>query len=204
MWYVWVGGSGGSRVWEGPCAAGVLAILQLHKRVPFYIVHSQFFSFILVSFSLFESESRSVVSNSLRPHELYSPQNSPGQNTVEGNLSLLQGIFSTQGLNPGLPQCRRMLYRLSHKGSPRILDWVAYPFSSRSSQSRNWTGVSCIAGGFFDLPTIPLKLFSISSIRLCGFLIICVFVGVLCLVTHLINFLQKLFLCICNLANCLA
>ena len=65
-----------------------------------------------------ESESRSVVPDSLRPHELYSPWNSPGQNTGVGNLSLLQGIFPTQGLNPGLPHCRRILYQLSHKGSP--------------------------------------------------------------------------------------
>ena len=42
------------------------------------------------------------------------------------------GIFPTQGSNPGLPHCRRILYQLSHKGSPRILEWVAYPFSSCS------------------------------------------------------------------------
>ena len=66
-----------------------------------------------------------------------------------GSLSLRQGIFPTQGLNPGLPHCRQTLYQLSHRGSPRILAWVAYPFSSRSSQARNWTGVSCTAGGFF-------------------------------------------------------
>ena len=48
---------------------------------------------------------------------LYSPQNSPGQNTRVGSLSLLQGIFPTQGLNPGLPLCRQILYQLSHKGS---------------------------------------------------------------------------------------
>ena len=78
------------------------------------------------------SESRSVVSDSLRPHELYSPWNSPVQNTGVGSLSLLQGIFPTQGLNPGLPHCRQILYQLSHKGSSRILEWVAYPFSSRS------------------------------------------------------------------------
>ena len=47
-------------------------------------------------------------------------------------LSLLQGIFPTQGLNPGLPHCRQILYQLSHKRSPRILQWVACPFSSRS------------------------------------------------------------------------
>ena len=45
------------------------------------------------------------------------------------SLSLLQGIFPTQGSNPGLPHCRRILYQLSHKRSPRILEWVAYPFS---------------------------------------------------------------------------
>ena len=71
---------------------------------------------------------------SLQPHRLYSPWNSPGQNTEVGSLSLLQGIFPTQGLNPGLPHCRQILYQLSPKGSPRILEWVAYPFSSRSSQ----------------------------------------------------------------------
>ena len=96
-----------------------------------------------------KSESCSVLSNSLWPHGLDSPWNSPGQNTGVGRLSLLQGIFPTQGLNPGLPHCRRILYQLSRQGSPRILEWVAYPFSSRSSQPRNWTGMSCIAGGFF-------------------------------------------------------
>ena len=44
-------------------------------------------------------------------------------------LSLLQGIFPTQGLNPGLLHCRRILYCLSHQGIPKILEWVAYPFS---------------------------------------------------------------------------
>ena len=96
-----------------------------------------------------ESESRSVVSDSLLPHGLYSLWNSPDQNTGVGSLSLLQVIFPTQGSNPGLPHCRRILYQLSHKGSPRILEWVAYPFSRGSSQPRNQTGVFCIAGRFF-------------------------------------------------------
>ena len=56
------------------------------------------------------------MSDSLCPHELYSPWNSPGQNTGMGRLSLLQGIFPTQGSNPGLPHCRQILYQLSHKG----------------------------------------------------------------------------------------
>ena len=53
----------------------------------------------------------------LWPHGLYSPRNSPGQNTGVGSLSLLQGIFPTWGSYPGLPHCR-ILYQLSHKGSP--------------------------------------------------------------------------------------
>ena len=76
------------------------------------------------------------------------PHNSLGQNTRVGSLFLLQGIFPTQGSNPSLLHCRQILYHLNHKGSPRILEWVAYPFSSRSSWPRNQTGVSCIAGGF--------------------------------------------------------
>ena len=78
-----------------------------------------------------------------------SPWHSPGRNTGVSSLSLLQGIFPTQGSNPGLPHCRRILYQLSHKGSPRILEWVTYHFFSRSSQPRNQTGVSCIASRFF-------------------------------------------------------
>ena len=92
-----------------------------------------------------ESESCSVVPDSLWPHRLYSPWHSPGQNTGVGSLSFLQGIFPTQGLDPGLPHCGRILCQLSHKGSPRWLEWVAYPVS----WPRNRTRVSCITGGFF-------------------------------------------------------
>ena len=80
---------------------------------------------------------------------LVTPWNSPGQNIEVGSLSLLQGIFPNQKSNPGLLHCRWILYQLSHQGSPIILEWVAYPFSRGSSQLQNWTGVSCIAGGFF-------------------------------------------------------
>ena len=95
------------------------------------------------------SESCSAVSNSLWPHALYSPWNSPDQNTGVGRLSLRQGIFPTQGTNAGLPHSRQILCQLSQKGIPRIQEWVAYPFSSGSSQPRNWTRVSCFAGRFF-------------------------------------------------------
>ena len=84
------------------------------------------------------------------PHGLQSMEfSSPEyQNTGVGSHSLLQGIFPNQGLNPGLPHCRWVLYQLSHQGIPRILDWVACPFSSGYSRLRNRTGVSCTADGF--------------------------------------------------------
>ena len=91
-----------------------------------------------------ESESCSAVSGSLRPHGLW---NSPGQNTGVGSLSLIQGIFPTQGSNPGLPHSWRILYQLSHKGSPRVLEWVAYPFSIRFFPTQE--SKIRIAGGFF-------------------------------------------------------
>ena len=79
------------------------------------------------------------VSDSLWPHGLYSPWNSPGQNIGVGSLPLLQGTFSTQGSDQALPPCMQIPYQVSHKGSPRILEWVAYPFYGGSaSQSLTW------------------------------------------------------------------
>ena len=60
-----------------------------------------------------ESESHSVLSDSLRPHRLYSPWNSQGQNIGVGSLSLLQGIFPTMGSNPGLLPFRQILHQLN-------------------------------------------------------------------------------------------
>ena len=67
-----------------------------------------------------ESESHSVLSHSLPPRGLYSPWNSPGQNTGVGSFSLLQWIFPTQGSNRGLLYCRRILYQLSYEESPNF------------------------------------------------------------------------------------
>ena len=53
-----------------------------------------------------ESETVIAMSDSLQPHGLYNPWNSPGQNTGVGSLSLLQEIFPNQGSNPGLLHCR--------------------------------------------------------------------------------------------------
>ena len=75
-------------------------------------------------YSVFSSmyESRSVLSDSLRPHALWPvrllcPWDSPGKNTGVDCHFLLQGIFPTQGSNSGLPHCRQILYQLSHQGS---------------------------------------------------------------------------------------
>ena len=94
-----------------------------------------------------KSESCSVMFNSLGPHGLHSSWNSPGQNIGVGSLSLLQGDLPGPGIKPRSPNCRWILYQLSHPGftHPRLLEWVAYLFSSRSSWLRNQTRVSCIA-----------------------------------------------------------
>ena len=103
------------------------------------------------------SESHSVMSDSLRPHGPYSPWNSPGKNTFQASrqegLSLLQGIFPTQGSNPGLLPCRQILYQLSHKGSPRILAWVACPFSRGSSDPGIEPGSTALQA--YSLPAEP-------------------------------------------------
>ena len=72
------------------------------------------------------SQSCSVVFDSLWSHGLYSPWSSLGQNTGVGSFSLLQVLFPNQGLNPGLPHCRWILYQLSHKGSPKIIVTAIY------------------------------------------------------------------------------
>ena len=74
---------------------------------------------------------------------------SPGKNTGVGCHALLQGIFPTQGSNPGLPHCWWILYCLSREGSPKILEWLVYPFSRGTCWPRGQLGVSCIGGRFF-------------------------------------------------------
>ena len=80
-----------------------------------------------------ESESCSVMSASLWPHGLYTSWNSLGQNTGVGSLSLLQGIFPSQGSNPCLSHCRWILYHLSHQGSPYT--WI---FISKMIMGESW------------------------------------------------------------------
>jgi len=76
----------------------------------------------------------------------YSPWNSPGQNTRVGSLSLLQGIFPTQGSNPGLSHCSQIIYQPSHKGSPQlsnlgdICDFSQTFLSATSWVKPDWNG----------------------------------------------------------------
>ena len=120
----------------------------------------------------------SVASDSLwpcgpQPTRLLCPWDIPGKNAGVGCHFLLQGIFPTQESNPILLHCRQVLYQLSYEGSPkscstlydpmdcsppgssvhgilqaRILEWITIPYSRGSSQPRDWTEVSCIAGRF--------------------------------------------------------
>ena len=118
-----------------------------------------------------------VMSDSLQPHRLYSPWNSPGQNTGMGSLSLLQGIFPTQGSNPGVLHCRRVLYQLSHKGSPLKGVHLSKPGflslgavdirgqvtlcdpctvqSMEFSRQKYWSGLPCLSPG--NLPDPGIK-----------------------------------------------
>ena len=97
-----------------------------------------------------------VMSDSLRhpglqPSRLLCPWDSVDKNTGVGCHALLQGIFPTQESKPSLPYCRQIVYHLSHRGNPRILKWVVYPFSRGTSWPGNWTRVSCIVGGVFTI-----------------------------------------------------
>ena len=90
-----------------------------------------------------------ISEKSLRHVRLCSPWNSQGQNTGMGSLSLLQGNLPNPGIKPKSPALQADSLPAEPQGSPRILEWVAYSFSSASSQPRNQTGVSGIVGGFF-------------------------------------------------------
>ena len=120
-----------------------------------------------------ESESRSVLSDSLGPHGLYNPRNSPGQNAGAGSHSLSRGssqlrdriqvshfagrffiIWTTrealkvEGAQLCPTFCHPMDYAVHGILQARILEWVAFPFSRGSSQPRNLTYVCQIAGKF--------------------------------------------------------
>ena len=114
--------------------------------------------------------SRSVMYDSSQPRGLQPTRLlSPWGFYRQEYWTLLQGVFLTQGSNPSLLHRGQILYHPSHQACPRILEWVAFLFSKGSSQPRNWTGVSWIAGGLFtswatreDLVTeVNFQLFSL-------------------------------------------
>ena len=151
----------------------------IHNSLQNFLVSRKIFSLkalcYLKRFSLLVTQSCPTLRpHGLKPARLLCPWDFPGKNTGVGCCFLLQGIFPTQGSNPGLPHHRQILYCLSHQGKwkwkslscvwlfvipwtitvhgilqARILEWVAFPFSRGSSQPRDQTQVSCIAGGFF-------------------------------------------------------
>ena len=97
------------------------------------------------------SESSSVMSDSLQPHGLYSPcMTNPAQNTGVGSLSLLQGIFPTQGSNPGLPALQVDSLPAEPQGKPKNTGVGSLSLLQRIflAQKSNWC-LSCIAGRFF-------------------------------------------------------
>ena len=115
------------------------------------------FSFLLCCCCCFftqTSESFSVISDSLQPHGLYRPWNSPGQNTGVGSLSLLQGIFPTQGLSPGLLHYRQSLYLLSHQGSPNKLRFdLSPPYNKQPNKTLLYSYVySFVQNNFSESP----------------------------------------------------
>ena len=80
--------------------------------------------------------SHSVVSDSLQPHVLYSPWNSPGQNTGVGSRSLLQGIFPIQESNPGLPTLQADSLPSEPQGKPKEKYQRDYKMIQQSSKSQ--------------------------------------------------------------------
>ena len=132
----------------------LLPVNQEYGAVIFSRVISKKLSDVYLLWTCCAVLSRSVVFSSLRLCGLFStrlhhPWDSPGKSIGVHCHSLLQGIFPTQGSNPGIPCCRQIFYQLSHQGSSWILEWVAFPFSWGSSRPRYWTGVSCMPGKFF-------------------------------------------------------
>ena len=113
------------------CKMALISLLRRKKNC---------FSLLLCSCKLLHQSSVKVTQShptlcyphELEPTRLLCPQGFCRQEYWSG-LPCLQAIFPTQGVNPGLPPCKQILYHLSHQGRQRILEWVAYPFSSGSS-----------------------------------------------------------------------
>ena len=149
--YIYMGFPGGSDGKESACNAGDRGLIPRLGRSPgkgngnpfgfsclenpmdrgawLAIVHWVANSWTQLSDYESESESHAVVSNSLQPHGLYSPWNSPGQNTGVGSLSLLQWIFPTQESNQALLHCGQILYQVIYQEIPYIYITITLLYS---------------------------------------------------------------------------
>ena len=105
--------------------------------------------------------SHSVMSDSLhlhglQPSRLLCPWSSPNKNTGVDSYAFFQGIFPTQGLNPGFLHCRQILYYLSHQGSPG-------QYLARSKCSMNiipyycWIFFALVLNSLMFLPLMQMK-----------------------------------------------
>ena len=107
----------------------------------------------------------------LQPARLLHPWNFPGKNTGVGCYSLLQRIFMTQELNPGLLNCRQTLYHLSHQGSPGVFQFSSVAQSCPTlcnPMNRSTPGLPV----HHQLPELP-KLMSIELVTPSSHLILC-------------------------------
>ena len=95
-------------------------------------------------------ESRSVVSDSLGPHGIYSPWNFRAWILEWVVFPFSRGSSQPRDWTQVSCTAGGFVTIWAFRGSPRILEWVAYPFSRESSLPRNWTRLSCMAGGFFN------------------------------------------------------
>ena len=110
----------------------ICAVFKKGMYIDFLVLKFQFHFFskslrffknnVFTALDYHESESHSV-GRTLCDPILYSPWDFPGQNTAVGSFSLLQGVFPTQGSNPGLPHCRQILYQKSYQGICFALDY---------------------------------------------------------------------------------
>ena len=125
------------------------------------------------------SECHSVMSNSLWPLELYSPWNSPGHNTGVGSSSLLQGIFPTHGSNPGLLNCRRILYHLSHQGRWLINNRHLFlTFCRLGSLRSRHQQIRCPVKAYFLVDSLSTVFYMAERLReLCVFLFLFLFLN---------------------------
>ena len=118
------------------CNISALSYFEMHNFPPLFPYFAHYPQLKSENFN------HSVMSDSLQLHGLQSsrllcPWNSPGKKPRVGCHSLLQGIFLTQGLNPGLLHCQQILYHLSHQGKRLVTNRDSTVTKSSTFQNSN-------------------------------------------------------------------